>query len=146
MGVHVFWFLRKLIWMLFSMQYIFQRASSNKWVVSDVFRSLYRAMQGDGCESSWSLDGIPETRRLDECLLHVSTTIPTLYLYLFDKLISYFWFTLPPTSTETVFTCPKRGARWSWRKYSRCWNKPSGSLVYIGSPCQLNSQRTPPTI
>lgn len=68
----------KIVWLrksyvdILSKQYIFQWASSNKWVMPDVFGSLHRVMQGDGFESSWSLDSNPETRRLDECLLYVS--------------------------------------------------------------------------
>lgn len=50
-------------------------ASSNKWFVSKIFRSLCWLMPWHGHKGCWSLDCNAKTRRLVNCLLYVSLVI-----------------------------------------------------------------------
>ena len=58
------------VWSL--MQWSIGANSSNKWGMSNIFRSMFRAMQRVEYWSHWPLEYNPKKAGLVECLLHVS--------------------------------------------------------------------------
>lgn len=48
----------------------------DKWILSNILRSMFGAVPWDECESHWSLVCTPAKAWLVRCLLHVSIYIP----------------------------------------------------------------------